>query len=60
LRPTTANGSQLIGFHRKSFAAAERSVNELLDDKCIEPHVPVWDRTLRDDGTLSSSDFQWS
>ena len=25
----------------------------------IEPHVPVWDRTQRDDGTLSSSDFEW-
>ena len=32
----------------------------MVDDKGIEPHVPVWDRTQRDDGTLSSSDFQWS
>ena len=31
----------------------------MVDDKGIEPHVPVWDRTQRDDGTLSSSDFQW-
>jgi transposase len=31
----------------------------MVNDKGIEPHVPVWDRTQRDDGTLSSSDFQW-
>ena len=31
----------------------------MVDDKGIEPHVPVWDRTQRDDGTLSSSDFRW-
>jgi transposase len=32
----------------------------MVDDKGIEPHVPVWDRTQRDDGTLSSGDFQWN
>ena len=31
----------------------------MVNDKGIEPHVPVWDRTQRDDGTLSSSDFEW-
>jgi transposase len=31
----------------------------MVDEKGIEPHVPVWDRTQRDDDTLSSSDFQW-
>ena len=31
----------------------------MVNDKGIEPHVPVWDKTQRDDGTLSSSDFQW-
>src|SRR5437867_1543040 len=25
----------------------------------LEPHVPVWDKTQRNDETLSSSDFQW-
>jgi transposase len=25
----------------------------------IEPHVPVWDRTQREDGTYSSTDFVW-
>ena len=32
----------------------------MVQDKGIEPHVPVWDRTERDDGTLSSGDFQWN
>jgi len=32
----------------------------MVNDKGIAPHVPVWDRTQRDDGTLSSSDFQWN
>ena len=32
----------------------------LVDDKGIEPHVPVWDKSQRTDGTLSSSDFVWN
>jgi len=31
----------------------------LVEDKGIEPHVPVWEKTRRDDGTFSVSDFQW-
>jgi transposase len=31
----------------------------MVNDKAIEPHVPVWDKTHREDGTLSSSDFKW-
>jgi len=31
----------------------------MVDEKHIEPHVPVWDMTQRNDETLSSSDFQW-
>jgi transposase len=31
----------------------------MVNDKAIAPHVPVWDKTRRDDGTLSSNDFQW-
>jgi len=31
----------------------------LVDEKKIEPHVPVWDRSERQDGTLSRSDFEW-
>ena len=32
----------------------------MVEDKGIEPHVPVWDRTQRNDETLSSSEFQWN
>jgi transposase len=31
----------------------------MVDEKRIEPHVPVWDKTQRNDETLSSSAFQW-
>src|SRR4030095_17183778 len=31
----------------------------VVDEKQIEPHVPVWDQTQRNDETLSSSAFQW-
>ena len=31
----------------------------LVEDKGIEPHVPVWEKARRDDGTFSVSDFQW-
>jgi transposase len=31
----------------------------LVEDKGIEPHVPVWEKAHRDDGTFSVSDFQW-
>jgi len=32
----------------------------MVEDKGIAPHVPVWDRTERKDGTLSSSEFAWN
>jgi transposase len=31
----------------------------MVNEKNIEPHVPVWDRTQRDDDTLSSGEFHW-
>jgi hypothetical protein len=31
----------------------------LVQDKQIDPHVPVWDKSQRTDGTFSSSDFTW-
>jgi transposase len=31
----------------------------MVEDKDITPHVPVWDRRERKDGTLSSSEFRW-
>jgi transposase len=32
----------------------------LVDEKQIEPHVPVWDKSERSDGTFSRSDFLWN
>ena len=32
----------------------------MVNDKQIEPHVPVWDKTQRQDATFSSIDFQWT
>jgi Transposase domain (DUF772)/Transposase DDE domain len=31
----------------------------LVDAKQIEPHIPVWDKSERTDGTISSSQFVW-
>ena len=31
----------------------------MVDEKHIEPHVPVWERYERTDGSLSSDAFQW-
>jgi transposase len=32
----------------------------LVEEKRIAPHVPVWDKSQRSDGTLSASDFVWN
>ena len=32
----------------------------LVDEKQIEPHAPVWDKSEREDGTFSSSEFEWN
>jgi hypothetical protein len=32
----------------------------MVEDKGIEPHVPVWDKTQRKDDSFSISDFQWN
>jgi len=31
----------------------------MVEEKRIAPHVPVWDRSERKDGTLSSGEFVW-
>jgi len=31
----------------------------LVKDKRIAPHIPLWDRSKREDGTFSTSDFKW-
>jgi hypothetical protein len=32
----------------------------MVEEKAIEPHVPVWDKSQRQDETFSSGDFQWN
>lgn len=34
-------------------------LNWMVEEKHIEPHVPVWDKTRRSDDTLSRWDFTW-
>lgn len=41
-----------------AYGAAEL-LGWMVNNKAIEPHVPVWDKTQRNDDTLSSSAFQW-
>jgi len=31
----------------------------MVKEKDIEPHVPVWEKSQRDDGTFSNADFIW-
>jgi transposase len=31
----------------------------LVNEKKIAPHIPVWDKSEREDGTFSRSDFRW-
>ena len=31
----------------------------MVQEKGIEPHVPVWDKSVRTDGSFSISDFSW-
>lgn len=31
----------------------------LVNDKQIEPHIPVWEKWQREDGTFSNSEFTW-
>lgn len=32
----------------------------MVNEKGIEPHMPVWDKTARKDDSFSSNDFQWN
>jgi transposase len=41
-----------------AYGAAEL-LGWMVNEKAIQPHVPVCDKTQRNDETLSSSDFQW-
>jgi len=44
------------GGHQLRFG---RHAGWMVDEKHIEPHVPVFDKSERDDGTFSRSDFEW-
>jgi transposase len=48
---------RLIG--DSAYGAAEL-LGWMVNEKAIEPHVPVCDKTQRNDETLSSSDLQWN
>jgi transposase len=41
-----------------AYGAAE-NLHWLVDEKDIAPHIPVIDKSKRDDGTLSREDFTW-
>jgi transposase len=49
LKPTRLIGDTAYG--------AGPMLGWLVDEKQIEPHVPVWDKSERNDGTFSRSDF---
>lgn len=36
-----------------------RFLGWLVKEKRITPHIPVWDKSTRDDGTFSRSNFRW-
>jgi hypothetical protein len=48
--------NRLVGDSNYGSAAM---VGWLVDEKQIEPHVPIVDKSEREDGTFSRSDFQW-
>ena len=41
-----------------AYGAAEM-LNWLVDERGIEPHIPVWDKSQRTDGTFSRDDFTY-
>jgi transposase len=51
LKPTRLIGDMAYG--------AAALLGWMVNEKAIEPHVPLWDRTQRTDDTLSSNDFRW-
>ena len=48
--------SHLIG--DTAYGTAEM-LGWMVEEKHIEPHVPVWDKTERTDGTFSRFEFEW-
>lgn len=45
--------------HLLGIGILARSRGRLVKDKKITPHIPVRDKSDRDDGTFSRSDFRW-
>jgi hypothetical protein len=50
---------QAAATHRRYRLWHRSDARVALQDKEIEPHVPVWEKTDRDDGTFSARDFAW-
>lgn len=51
LKPTRLMGDTAYG--------AASMLGYLVEEKGIEPHVPVWEKSQRNDGTFSRTDFFW-
>lgn len=51
LKPTRLIGDMAYG--------SAELLGWMVNDKAIEPHIPVWDKTQREDEIFSGSDFQW-
>jgi len=51
LKPTRLMGDTAYG--------SAAMLNYLVEEKGIEPHIPVWEKCTRKDGTFSRSDFVW-
>ena len=50
----------LIDTHCGMIIDVEATLAWLVDEKGIESHIPVWDKSERADGTFSHSDFIWN
>lgn len=51
LKPTRLIGDMAYG--------SAELLGWMVNEKAIEPHIPVWDKTHREDETFSGSEFQW-
>lgn len=52
LKPTRLMGDTAYG--------SAAMLNYLVEEKGIEPHIPVWDKCTRKDGAFNRSDFTWN
>ena len=56
---TEPRGDRRIRRQRLFVIGAERHQHFLVDEKEIEPHIPVIDKSKRDEGTFSREDFTY-